>query len=243
MSHRPLRVRKSTWGLTGTPLLSSETRITELAALCAGTYVTGSAAHWRMMERASTRDVFLRTLALGHEHSSARAYTRALTTAKKTHVHGTCTHSPCTATAAAGTCPSSRRRPRPGPKHAPPGPPFEIEPRAQANLSTYPGNRWGVWRPWSWPAREDMPGRRGERLLHCCLERAFALRIRRLRQSCNTFVDPVFTLVNRVAQDTTSRPRRYFISRSARAPRRRTSRVQSSATASTPSSAISSGAR
>ena len=48
------------WGLTGTPLLSSETRITELAALCAGTYVCGSAAHWRTMERASTRDVFLR---------------------------------------------------------------------------------------------------------------------------------------------------------------------------------------
>ena len=67
---RPLRVRRSTWGLTGTPLLSSETRITELAALCAGTYVTGSAAHWRMMERASTRDVFLRY----HESASSLLY-------------------------------------------------------------------------------------------------------------------------------------------------------------------------
>ena len=34
---RPIRVRRSTWGLTGTPLLSSETRITELGALCGGT--------------------------------------------------------------------------------------------------------------------------------------------------------------------------------------------------------------
>ena len=54
VSKRPFRIRRSTWGLTGTPLLSSETRITELAALCGGTYVCGNAAHWRTMERAST---------------------------------------------------------------------------------------------------------------------------------------------------------------------------------------------
>ena len=48
-SKRPMRARRSTWGLTGTPLLSSETRITELAALCGGAYVCGGAAHWRTM--------------------------------------------------------------------------------------------------------------------------------------------------------------------------------------------------
>lgn len=48
-ARRPLRARRSTWGLTGTPLLSSETRITELAALCGGAYVCGNAAHWRTM--------------------------------------------------------------------------------------------------------------------------------------------------------------------------------------------------
>ena len=69
-SRPPFRARKSTWGLTGTPLLSSETRITELAALCGGTYVMGSAAHWRTMERASVRDVFLRY----HESASSLSY-------------------------------------------------------------------------------------------------------------------------------------------------------------------------
>jgi hypothetical protein len=82
LSKRPLRVRKSTWGLTGTPLLSSETRITELAALCGGTYVTGSAAHWRMMERASTRDVFLRY----HESASSLIYLNERTRAAQTYV-------------------------------------------------------------------------------------------------------------------------------------------------------------
>jgi hypothetical protein len=79
---RPLRVRRSTWGLTGTPLLSSETRITELAALCAGTYVTGSAAHWRMMERASTRDVFLRY----HESASSLLYLGERTRAAQAYI-------------------------------------------------------------------------------------------------------------------------------------------------------------
>lgn len=59
------------WGLTGTPLLSTPERITELGALNGGTYVCGNAAHWRTMERASTRDVFLRY------HESAREYPRS----------------------------------------------------------------------------------------------------------------------------------------------------------------------
>ena len=74
--HRPARPveaaspRASTWGLTGTPLLSSEARITELASLCGGTYITGAASHWRTMERASVRDVFLRY----HESASSLTY-------------------------------------------------------------------------------------------------------------------------------------------------------------------------
>ena len=70
-SLRPLRWRKSVWGLTGTPLLTSATRITELAAMCAGAYCCGAANHWRTMERASLRDVFLRY----HESVPSRLYT------------------------------------------------------------------------------------------------------------------------------------------------------------------------
>ena len=82
VSQRPLRARRSVWGLTGTPLLSSETRITELAALCGGTYVTGGAAHWRLMERASTRDVFLRY----HESASSLLYLDERTRAAQAYV-------------------------------------------------------------------------------------------------------------------------------------------------------------
>ena len=57
---RPLTAQRGTFGLTGTPLLSSPARITELASLCAGTYVTGASNHWRTVERASGRDIFLR---------------------------------------------------------------------------------------------------------------------------------------------------------------------------------------
>ena len=60
VASRPLLAQRGTFGLTGTPLLSSVARITELASLCAGTYVTGAANHWRMIERASGRDLFLR---------------------------------------------------------------------------------------------------------------------------------------------------------------------------------------
>lgn len=82
LSRRPLRARRSTWGLTGTPLLSSETRITELAALCGGTYVCGNAAHWRTMERASTRDVFLRY----HESASSLLYLAERTRAAQAYI-------------------------------------------------------------------------------------------------------------------------------------------------------------
>ena len=82
VGRRPLRVRRSTWGLTGTPLLSSETRITELASLCGGTYVCGNAAHWRTMERASTRDVFLRY----HESASSLIYLEERTRAAQAYI-------------------------------------------------------------------------------------------------------------------------------------------------------------
>jgi len=60
VASRPLLAQRGVFGLTGTPLLSSPARITELASLCAGTYVTGASNHWRTVERASGRDLFLR---------------------------------------------------------------------------------------------------------------------------------------------------------------------------------------
>ena len=71
VSKRPLRWRRAVWGLTGTPLLTSATRITELASMCAAAYTCGGSAHWRTMERASLRDVFLRY----HEACTSRLYT------------------------------------------------------------------------------------------------------------------------------------------------------------------------
>jgi len=56
---RPLIANKAVWGLTGTPLLETEERVTELANLMGGTYLTGSAHHWRRNERESGRDIFL----------------------------------------------------------------------------------------------------------------------------------------------------------------------------------------
>lgn len=56
---RPLIANKAVWGLTGTPLLETEERVTELANLMGGTYITGSAHHWRRNERESGRDIFL----------------------------------------------------------------------------------------------------------------------------------------------------------------------------------------
>ena len=56
---RPLVFRGSILGLTGTPLLDSSCRVTELASLMGGTYVTGLSSHWRKLEKESGRDIFL----------------------------------------------------------------------------------------------------------------------------------------------------------------------------------------
>jgi hypothetical protein len=58
-SKRPLLAASGVWGLSGTPLLETEARVTELANLCASTYVTGAAHHWRKDEAYSARDMFL----------------------------------------------------------------------------------------------------------------------------------------------------------------------------------------
>lgn len=59
ISKRPLVFRKSIFGLTGTPLLDSSSRVIELANLMGGTYVIGLSSHWRKLERESCRDIFL----------------------------------------------------------------------------------------------------------------------------------------------------------------------------------------
>jgi hypothetical protein len=56
---RPLVHRKSIFGLTGTPLLDSPSRVIELASLIGSTYVLGLSSHWRKLERESSRDIFL----------------------------------------------------------------------------------------------------------------------------------------------------------------------------------------
>jgi hypothetical protein len=56
---RPLVYRKAIFGLTGTPLLDSTSRVIELASLIGATYVLGLSSHWRKMERDSSRDIFL----------------------------------------------------------------------------------------------------------------------------------------------------------------------------------------
>ena len=43
-------------------MLSTVERCTELASMCGGTYVCGATKHWRNMERASGRDLFLEDL-------------------------------------------------------------------------------------------------------------------------------------------------------------------------------------
>jgi hypothetical protein len=56
---RPLICRRAVFGLTGTPLLDSSSRVIELANLMGGTYIPGLSSHWRKLERESARDVFL----------------------------------------------------------------------------------------------------------------------------------------------------------------------------------------
>jgi SNF2-related domain len=58
-AQRPLLCRRGTFGLTGTPLLDNSNRVTELAHLMGGVYVTGLSGHWRKLERESCRDIFL----------------------------------------------------------------------------------------------------------------------------------------------------------------------------------------
>eukprot|EP00501_MAST-03F_sp_TOSAG23-6_P000813 GSMAST32.ASY1.ANO1.843.1 assembled CDS len=55
-AERPLRARGGVWGLTGTPMLSSEDRVIELASMFR-TYCIGQAKHWRRSERASRRSI------------------------------------------------------------------------------------------------------------------------------------------------------------------------------------------
>ena len=59
IAKRPLICRRATFGLTGTPLLDSSSRVIELANLMGGTYVIGLSSHWRKLERDSCRDIFL----------------------------------------------------------------------------------------------------------------------------------------------------------------------------------------
>ena len=61
VSDRPLVCRGAVFGLTGTPLLDSSSRVIELASLMGGTYVTSLSNHWRKLERESCRDIFLHT--------------------------------------------------------------------------------------------------------------------------------------------------------------------------------------
>jgi len=83
-SSRPLMAKTAFWGLTGTPLLATESRVTELANLMGGTYLMGSAHHWRKEERESGRDIFLNQQEEGSKsreyrcaiHESCHAYVR-----------------------------------------------------------------------------------------------------------------------------------------------------------------------
>ena len=70
---RPLRARGAIYGLTGTPLLDSESRVIELANMAGGTYLTSMRSHWRRHERESGRDNFLQ---LWLEPTRSRMYRR-----------------------------------------------------------------------------------------------------------------------------------------------------------------------
>ena len=78
---RPLRARLAVWGLTGTPMLTSVSRTTEMASLCGGTYLQGAAKHYRRMERVSRRDVIVdaisTTFSSPHYRSVQRAHNQS----------------------------------------------------------------------------------------------------------------------------------------------------------------------
>jgi site-specific DNA-cytosine methylase len=80
---RPLRASSGIWGLTGTPMLSNEARVTEMAALMGGIYIMGAQQHWRGMERASLRDQFLlaqEPLPSTHYRAQSRAHAQQYVT-------------------------------------------------------------------------------------------------------------------------------------------------------------------
>ncbi len=83
---RPLLAATGVWGLTGTPLLETEARVTELANLMGGTYLTGAAHHWRKEERESGRDLFLNQ----QEGIRSREYRRAVQEACHSYVKVAC---------------------------------------------------------------------------------------------------------------------------------------------------------
>ena len=86
VSKRPLLAATGVWGLTGTPLLETEARVTELANLMGGTYLTGAAHHWRKEERESGRDIFLNQ----QEATKSREYRRAVQDACHAYVKEAC---------------------------------------------------------------------------------------------------------------------------------------------------------
>lgn len=108
---RPLVAAKGVWGLTGTPLLETEARVTELANVCTrgwaqqkiiavfltlflsetmqlmgGTYLTGACDHWRKEERESGRDLFLNQ----QEGNRSREYRCAIQAACHSYVKKAC---------------------------------------------------------------------------------------------------------------------------------------------------------
>ena len=109
-STRPLVAKTAVWGLTGTPVLETEARVTELANLMGGeslgppsqtlhfhctdslfpgtgTYLTGSAHHWRKEERESGRDIFLNQQ---EEGSKSREYRCAVQESCHSYVREAC---------------------------------------------------------------------------------------------------------------------------------------------------------
>ena len=86
ISKRPLIAATGVWGLTGTPLLETEARVTELANLMGGTYLTGAAHHWRKEERESGRDLFLNQ----QEGIRSREYRCAVQEACHSYVREAC---------------------------------------------------------------------------------------------------------------------------------------------------------
>ncbi|KAL3911108.1 MAG: hypothetical protein SGARI_001804, partial [Bacillariaceae sp.] len=84
-SKRPLRAA-NVWGLSGTPLLETEARVTELANLCGNSYIMGQAHHWRRNETFSNRDIFLNQV----EEIKSREYRTAVAKSAHAYVKAAC---------------------------------------------------------------------------------------------------------------------------------------------------------